>query len=57
MIFWLPNLNYPRKKTRNKIWHRSVYVTNLTLVVDFGRKSIGGLATNIAEILSAESYL
>jgi hypothetical protein len=31
-------------KTQNKIWHRSAYVTNPTLVVDFGRKSIGGIA-------------
>jgi hypothetical protein len=34
-------------KTRNNIWHRSVNVTNRTLVVDFGRKSIGGIASYV----------
>ena len=41
LIFEKKKFNH---KTRNEIWHKSVYVTNLTLVVYFGRKSIGGIA-------------
>jgi hypothetical protein len=42
--YWFFRKKKFNHKTRNEIWHKSVYVTNLTLVVYFGRKSIGGIA-------------